>query len=121
MQSRLESTVEALLNIGSGFIISLLLWTFVIVPVWDLPVKMHDNLAITSLFTVVSIVRSYIWRRIFNRILVKRYKKVREQLGLATWFRLPDGVEPVINGSVGGVSTETYERVPLWRDANDDK
>ncbi len=71
-QSRLESLIEASINIGSGFIVSLLLWTFVIVPVWNLPVNMSQNLIITGLFTVLSIVRSYIWRRFFNAGLHKR-------------------------------------------------
>ena len=71
-QSRLESLIEASINIGSGFIVSLLLWTFVIVQVWNLPVNMSQNLIITGLFTVLSIVRSYIWRRFFNAGLHKR-------------------------------------------------
>lgn len=74
-QSRLESLIEASINIGSGFIVSLLLWTFVIVPVWNLPVNMSQNLIITGLFTVLSIVRSYIWRRFFNAGL---HKKIHE-------------------------------------------
>lgn len=74
-QSRLESLIEASINIGSGFIASLLLWTFVIVPVWNLPVNMSQNLVITGLFTVLSIVRSYIWRRFFNAGL---HKKIHE-------------------------------------------
>lgn len=74
-QSRLESLIEASINIGSGFIVSLLLWTFVIVPVWNLPVNMSQNLVITGLFTVLSIVRSYIWRRFFNAGL---HKKIHE-------------------------------------------
>lgn len=55
-----------MLNIGSGFFVSLVLWSLVVVPVWNLPVRMGDNLAITLLFTVVSVIRSYVWRRIFN-------------------------------------------------------
>jgi hypothetical protein len=67
MQSRVGSAVEQVLNIGSGFFISLLLWSFIIVPVWDLDVSMNDNLTITGIFTVVSVVRGYVWRRFFNK------------------------------------------------------
>jgi hypothetical protein len=67
MQSRVGSFVEQLLNIGSGFFISLLLWSFIIVPVWGMDVDMSDNLAITGTFTLVSVVRGYLWRRFFNR------------------------------------------------------
>jgi hypothetical protein len=67
MQSRVGSFVEQVLNIGSGFFISLLLWSFIIVPVWELDVSMNDNLTITGIFTVVSVVRGYVWRRFFNK------------------------------------------------------
>lgn len=67
MQSRVGSLMEQILNIGSGFFLSLLLWSFVIVPVWELDVSMGDNLTITGVFTVVSVVRGYLWRRLFNK------------------------------------------------------
>lgn len=65
-QSKAWSMVEACLNTASGFVVSMLIWTLVAVPLWHLPVTMGDNLAINMLFTVASVVRSYIWRRIFN-------------------------------------------------------
>ena len=51
MQSRTGSFIEQLLNIGSGFFLSLLIWTVVIVPVWNLDVSFGDNLTITGVFT----------------------------------------------------------------------
>ncbi len=66
MQSRLSSFIEQLLNVGSGFIVSLLFWIYVVVPVWNLDVNMNENLAITACFTVLSIIRGYLWRRGFN-------------------------------------------------------
>jgi hypothetical protein len=71
-QTKKESFIESALNIGSGFLVSLAVWTFVVVPLWALPVTMGENLQITMLFTVVSVVRSYVWRRIFNNLYVKR-------------------------------------------------
>lgn len=65
MQTRKSSLIEQLLNVGSGFIISLLVWTYIVVPVWNIDVSMGDNLAITALFTIVSIARGYAWRRLF--------------------------------------------------------
>jgi hypothetical protein len=67
MQSRVGSFIEQVLNIGSGFFLSLLLWSFVIVPIWELDVSMDDNLVITGVFTMVSVVRGYLWRRFFNK------------------------------------------------------
>lgn len=58
--------IEAALNIGSGFIISWMVWTFVVAPLFGLPFGMHDSLAITAIFTVTSLLRAYAWRRWFN-------------------------------------------------------
>lgn len=60
------SLLEQTLNVGSGFVLSLAFWTFVVVPVWHLPVRMAENLQITGAFTVLSIARGYVWRRAFN-------------------------------------------------------
>jgi len=65
-QSRTESAIETGLNIGSGFLISLAMWTWVVSQLWHIDTHLHDNLAITGLFTITSLLRSYIWRRCFN-------------------------------------------------------
>lgn len=65
-QTKLESLLEANLNVGIGFVISLLFWTYVVVPVWQLPVSMHENLQITGCFTLLAIARGYVMRRFFN-------------------------------------------------------
>jgi hypothetical protein len=67
VQSKLSSLIEQLLNVGSGFVVSLLFWTYVVVPVWNLEVNTTENLQITACFTILSIVRGYVWRRLFNR------------------------------------------------------
>lgn len=46
--------------------LSLLFWVFVIAPWYGLDVTMAENLEITAAFTVLSIARSYTWRRFFN-------------------------------------------------------
>jgi len=65
-QSRLTSIVEVCLNVGSGFVLAFIVWQglawwYVI----DMPLT--RNLQITTIFTVLSIARGYVWRRIFNR------------------------------------------------------
>ncbi len=67
-QSRKMSFLEQLLNIGSGFIISALVWEFVVKPGWHLQTSFTENLSITMLFTVVSLLRGYIWRRLFVQL-----------------------------------------------------
>lgn len=65
-QSRLGSATEQILNVGSGFIISACVFNWIISPLYDLKTTTHENLSITLIFTVISIVRGYVWRRVFN-------------------------------------------------------
>jgi hypothetical protein len=67
-QSKLISLIEQLLNVGSGFLLSLVVWQ-VVGPWFGYEVTLSANLGITSIFTVVSIVRGYVWRRFFNNNL----------------------------------------------------
>lgn len=72
MQSRTFSLVEQCLNVTSGFVVALLVWTYIIIPVFHFEgLSWSHNLSITGIFTVISIIRGYLWRRAFNRITVK--------------------------------------------------
>lgn len=66
-QSRRFSLLEASLNTASGFIVSLIVWHWV-AKWYGIPMPLTTNLEITGIFTVVSIARSYLWRRLFNRL-----------------------------------------------------
>ncbi len=66
MQSKRMSLIETVLNVSSGFVISLLLWQFVVCPVWEIERSFRQGIEVTMLFTVASIVRGYLWRRLFN-------------------------------------------------------
>lgn len=68
MQTRTHSVIEVLVNIGTGFIISALLQQFVVAKIWNLQTSAADNLQITVFFTVVSVIRSYIFRRLANKV-----------------------------------------------------
>ncbi len=70
-QSRLESGIEAGVNIGSGFLVALVVWQ-VISPLYGYDITMVDNLGLTSIFTIVSTTRSYIWRRFFEARIRRR-------------------------------------------------
>lgn len=71
-QSRLGSLVEQLFNVGSGFILASLAWQFVVKPVWNIETSVAENLQITAFFTVLSIARGYVWRRLFNHRASRR-------------------------------------------------
>ena len=39
MQTRLSSLTESCLNTASGFVVSWLVWVYIVVPYWNLPVR----------------------------------------------------------------------------------
>lgn len=65
-QSKTISAIEATVNIGSGFILSLIVWQ-ILAGLYGIPMPLSRNVEITSIFTVVSLTRSYVWRRLFTR------------------------------------------------------
>ena len=65
MQTKTQSLVEATTNIGVGFVISVGVWQLLATYYgYDMPLS--RNLEITTIFTFVSIARSYIFRRMFT-------------------------------------------------------
>lgn len=46
MQTKKQSFIESFFNVGSGFIIALIVWEFVISPVYDLHKPIWENLQI---------------------------------------------------------------------------
>ena len=67
MQTRKFSWIESLVNTSVGFIISFLI-QIAIYPALHIPVKFSQNIIITTVFTIVSILRGYLVRRMFNLI-----------------------------------------------------
>ena len=65
MQSKRESMVESLTSTTIGIIIGIVL-NLIILPIFGYPVSVVDSLWISVIFTVISIIRSYIIRRWFN-------------------------------------------------------
>ena len=64
-QSRLVSLIESFCNVGSGFILSMVMWQWIVAPAFGYAVTLQTNLALTSIFTVTSVARGYLWRRFF--------------------------------------------------------
>ena len=78
MQSKKQSFIESLTSTTIGIIIGIVL-NLTILPIFGYPVSVVDSLWISVIFTVVSIIRSYIIRRWFNSKeevseIFKRYK-----------------------------------------------
>lgn len=72
-QTKLESKIEIFFNYLSGFILSYLIYTFVIIPS---PVLKNSAFWVTTIFTVTSVYRSYLWRRFFNAGLHRVVHKI---------------------------------------------
>lgn len=65
MQTRKFSLIESITNTTIGFMVSLMI-QLAIYPIMGIPVKFHQNIIITCVFTAASILRGYLVRRIFN-------------------------------------------------------
>ena len=66
-QSRGMSLVELLANVTIGFAVAVATQALVF-PVFGIEATMGQHLAIGGLFTIVSIARSYLLRRLFERL-----------------------------------------------------
>lgn len=68
MQSKKFSLIESITNTIVGFIVSLLI-QLAIYPIMDIPVTFSQNIIITFVFTIASILRGYLIRRLFTNNL----------------------------------------------------
>lgn len=67
MQSRLGSFIESLANVVLGYGVAVGA-QILIFPLFGVVIPLSSNLAIGIIFTLVSLVRSYLLRRLFNWI-----------------------------------------------------
>jgi len=67
MQSKKQSLFESISNVLIGYFVALIS-QLIVFPFFDIEVKLQDNIMIGFWFTVISIVRSYLLRRFFNRV-----------------------------------------------------
>ena len=67
MQSRLMSAVEATANVAVGYGIAVTTQVMVF-PLFGLNASLIENLILGSIFTIVSLIRSYALRRMFNAL-----------------------------------------------------
>jgi hypothetical protein len=85
-QTRLASLLDTIGGTAVAFFVALgVQWA---VAVWfDLPLRMGDNAAIVAIFTAVSLVRGYAWRRLMEAVHVKRQLSPFMQAVIAERFR----------------------------------
>ncbi|ENM5757821.1 hypothetical protein ACQ902_000009 [Vibrio mimicus] len=66
MQRKKQSLLESLCNVLVGYIVALIS-LLIIFPMFDVNLKLEENMMISAYFTLISIGRSYSLRRLFNR------------------------------------------------------
>lgn len=66
MQKKTHSLIESISNVIVGYFVALLS-QIIIFPVFGIHATIQDNIMIGLWFTVISICRSYIMRRVFTR------------------------------------------------------
>lgn len=71
-QSRRHSLLEISLNTASGFVLSIVVGQ-VVFPFLGISVTLKQNVNVVAILTVVSIVRSYVWRRIFDYLNYRKH------------------------------------------------
>lgn len=73
MQTKLQSLIEMICNYASGFVVAFLTWHYMIPVFWPhLSVPASQGVWVTVVFTIVSITRSYLWRRLFNHLHTRK-------------------------------------------------
>ena len=65
MQTKKQSLFEVCIGTAIGYFVALTT-QFIVFPLFDMEVTLTSNLIIGVIFTVVSIIRSYFVRRLFN-------------------------------------------------------
>jgi len=68
IQSKRRSLLEAVINVMVGLFINWASWFLIIIPIFKIYPSSSDIILISIIFTIISISRSYIIRRIFNKI-----------------------------------------------------
>jgi len=64
-QSKIQSIIESVIRTIIGLVTSILI-QLILYPIMGIPVSFKQNLIITFVFFIVSIIRGYLVRRFFN-------------------------------------------------------
>ncbi|MHA6645645.1 DUF7220 family protein [Mesorhizobium sp. A623] len=78
-QTRTMSLVESLTNVAIGYGIAVVT-QIVVFPLFGLSTTIAENMVMGAIFTVVSIVRSYSLRRLFEAFHQRIYAAARESV-----------------------------------------
>ena len=68
-QKRITSLVEAILNVVIGYVVAVMAQTMIF-PLFGVFVTLSENMVIAGLFTIISVIRSFSLRRLFNYLQI---------------------------------------------------
>jgi hypothetical protein len=66
MQHPADSFLEVLTNTVIAYVISVAAYAWIINPLYDLRTSPMESMGIVGIFTLISIIRQYLLRRLFN-------------------------------------------------------
>jgi len=95
MQSKLGSIVEAVVNTAVGIVVAMVATT-AICKAYNIPMSWANNVIITFWMTVLSVLRSYLLRRLFNaqwRPRLQAWWIVNRPLFVTFFDRMADAYE----------------------------
>ena len=69
-QSVSHSFIESVTNVTTGYFIAIIS-QMTIFPAFGIEITLTENFTIAGLFTVISVIRSFFFRRVFNSITVR--------------------------------------------------
>jgi hypothetical protein len=67
--------VESIVNVGTGLILSALIFQPIIFYVYNINLDIRDGFVIAIYFTLISVLRGYIWRLFFHKRFYENSKK----------------------------------------------
>ena len=62
----MKDVFESIIDVGSGFILAIIIQILVF-PLFGFTPTIMENIQIASIFTIVSMIRSALWRRYFRK------------------------------------------------------
>ena len=71
MQNKKQSLIEAFTNTAIGLVMSFVI-SIIAYPLLGIKVTLGENLILTAMFCLISIIRGYFVRRLFSKIFNKK-------------------------------------------------
>lgn len=67
--------IESLVNVLSGLLLSILIVQPIVFGIFSIKIPITSNIMIAIIFTIVSVIRGYIWRRYFHKLFYSKVLK----------------------------------------------